>query len=74
VNCVRVTFEDGIVYDYLFSSTEMFVLSKSECLIKALAIAEDWRKLVSRECNIRESFVSRIEWFSYNFNFKEEKK
>jgi len=29
---------------------------------------------VSRECNIRESFVSRIEWFSYNFNFKEEKK
>lgn len=68
MNCVRVTFEDGVIYDYPFSKEEVSVLTKSECLIKALAIAEDWRKLVSRECSISESFVCRIEWHAYNFN------
>lgn len=72
MNCVRVVFEDGVIYDHPYSKEEMAVITKSECLIKAMALAESWHTLVSRECNIPDSFVSRVEWFSYNF--KEEKK
>ena len=69
MTCVRVTFEDGVIYDYPFSKEELSVLTKSECLIKALAIAEDWHQHVAKECDMPESFVSRVEWFRYNFTF-----
>lgn len=74
MNCVRTTFEDGVIYDHVFSQEEMLVLGKSACLVTAIAIAEDWRKLVSRECNISESFITHVEWYSYNFKTKEDKK
>ena len=64
---VRVTFEDGVIYDYPVSKEELSELTYSECLIKALAIAEDWRRLVSKECHISNSFVCHVEWFVYNF-------
>lgn len=69
MNCVRVTFEDGVIYDHPYSKEEMAVLSKSECLIKAIALAENWHTLVARECGMPESFVGRVEWYRYNFTF-----
>ena len=67
MNCVRVVFEDGVIYDHIFSREELAILTKSGCLVEALTLAEEWRKLISRECHTGESFVCRVEWYSYNF-------
>ena len=67
MNCVRVTFEDGVIYDHLFSEEELSIMSKSGCLVTALTLAEEWRNLISNECRTSESFIVRVEWYAYDF-------
>lgn len=65
MNCVRIIFDDGVIYDCPFSKEELDALTKSECLIKAITVADSWHALVSKECGMPESFICRVEWFKY---------
>lgn len=68
MNIIRVKFEDGVIYDWPVPNTMMNTCAKANLMIDAIKIAEEWRKLVVEECSIKDSFITRVEWYAYNFN------
>lgn len=68
MNTIRITFEDGIIYDWPVPKKLINKSTKLNLMINAAKIAEDWRRLVAEECSIKGSFITKIEWYAYNFN------
>lgn len=68
MNTIRVTFEDGVIYDWPVPRGEIETESKSNLMVEAMNLAESWRNLVSAECDIENSFIVKVEWYAYNLN------
>lgn len=68
MNTIRVTFEDGIIYDWPVPKSLLDKSSKLHLMVEAAKIAEEWRTLVAAECSLKESFITKIEWYAYCFN------
>lgn len=72
MNVIRVTFEDGVIYDYVAMPDEIESNDKHLIMLHAVDAAYGWRRLVNMECGCKGSFITRVEWYSYNFNQNKE--
>lgn len=68
MNTIRITFEDGIIYDWPVPQVRIDKLTKLDLLLEAAVIAEEWHRLAAAECSLKDSFITKIEWYAYNFN------
>lgn len=68
MNTIRITFEDGLIYDWCVPKVRLHQTTKLNLMIEAAKIAEDWRRLVAAECDVKDTFITKVEWYAYSFN------